>query len=303
MQWIRNYVRPENSRLFTRALIITLVGNIILAVSKGLVAYLSGSVSLYADAANSTSDVFYSIMLVIGLWMSSRPPDISHPQGHSRFEPLVGLIVSFSMGFAGYEAARVSLVRFMAGGLAVDPGLPTLVLLASAAVKAYMFYIISKIAREVRSPALSITARDNLSDVLTSLAAFLGTLGSSLVHPILDPVAGFLVAAWIFRNVFSALNENLKYLTGAGAGPELRHQIIELAESVPGVIRVHHLMTEYVGPQFAVDLHINVDGGMTLNDAHAISDQIIEILEALPDIDRAYVHIEPHDWQDHVHPL
>ena len=105
MRWVRDY-RPQlnDIRLFKIALIITIAGNVLLAVLKGLAAYFSGSVALYADAANSISDVLYSIMMVIGLWMALRPPDIGHPQGHSRFEPLVGLMVSFSMAFAGYEA-------------------------------------------------------------------------------------------------------------------------------------------------------------------------------------------------------
>ncbi len=299
MQWVRDYKpQPDHALLYRKALIITLGGNIILATSKAIVAYISGSVAIYSDAANSISDVLYSVMMVLGLWMSQRPPDLSHPQGHSRFEPLVGLIVTASMAYAGFEAARASLVRFTAGGLAVEPGFPTLVLIFSAAVKAGMFVSIRRIATQLTSPTLATTARDNLSDVLTSSAAFLGTLGSKFVHPLLDPIAGFVVSAWIFRAVFNAARENLGYLTGAGASEELRNLIVETAEQVPGVLRVHHLMTDYVGPKLVADLHINVDGAMSLNEAHAISDQVINLVGALPEVDRVYVHIEPHDWQD-----
>ena len=93
MRWVRDYrPQPNDHRLFKIALIITIAGNILLAVLKGLVAYFSGSVAVYADAANSISDVLYSILMVVGLWVTLRPPDLSHPQGHSRFEPLVGLM-------------------------------------------------------------------------------------------------------------------------------------------------------------------------------------------------------------------
>ncbi len=298
MQWIRAATpEPDRHRLYNQAIAVTLAGNILLAVSKGVVAYLSKSVALYADAANSASDVLYSLLMVLGLWMAQRPPDLSHPQGHSRFEPLVGMIVSLSMAFAGYEAARASLERFLSGGLAVDPGLPTIVLLASAAAKFGMFWFIRRIATAVSSPALSATARDNLSDVLTSTAAFVGAFGSHLVHPLLDPIAGFLVAAWIFRSAFRAGRENLNYLTGAGASPEVRQQIVKVASAAPGVTQVHHVMTEYAGPSLLIDIHINVDGNMTLNQAHAIADDVSTRLEALPDVDRAYVHIEPVGWE------
>jgi cation diffusion facilitator family transporter len=297
MLWIREYKpQPLQKARYNRALTITIAGNVFLAVSKGLVAYFSGSVAIYADAANSISDVIYSFMMMMGLWLAMQPPDLSHPQGHSRFEPLVGMVVTFSMAFAGYAAARASIERFLAGGETIAFGLPTLVLLASAAIKAGMFVAIRRIAKQLGSPALATTAKDNLSDVLTSVAAFVGISGSSLVSPILDPIAGLAVAIWIFRSAFLAGKENLGFLTGAGASPELRQKIVEAAESVPGVLRVHHTMTEYVGPRLVVDLHVNVDGSKTVTEAHAICDHITERLEEFAEVDRAYVHLEPDDW-------
>lgn len=297
MRWIRDYQpQPEQGRLYRQALILTLGGNLLLAVGKGVAAYVSGSVALYADAANSVSDVFYSLMMVLGLWVAQRPPDISHPQGHSRFEPLVGISVAFSMGLAGYEAARTALIRFQMGGLAVEAGLPAVVLLISALIKVFMFLRIRTLARSLHSPTLATTAKDNLSDVLTSTAAFVGAFGSSLIHPLADPIAGFLVAAWIFRAAFLAVRENLGFLTGAGASEEVRQQIAAAAQEIPGVQAVHHLMAEYVGPQLVVDLHINVDTNLPLKDTHAIEDAVVARLEAIPEVDRAYVHIEPVGW-------
>ena len=294
MQWIRDYEpNPGRTKAYRTALIITLAGNILLAVAKGLASYFTGSIALYADAANSISDVIYSLAMVVGLWMAIQPPDISHPQGHSRFEPLVGLLVAVMMTLAGYEALRSSIERFLAGGEVVEMGLPTIILLSSAALKAGMFFIITRLAKQVQSPSLKITAKDNLSDVLTSLAAFIGILGSNWINPLLDPIAGVLVALWIFRAAFDAGKENLAYLTGAGADEELRVKIIDTAKNVPGVLRVHHMMSDYVGPKLVVDMHINLPGDQPLDEVHEITDRVIEALEALPEIDRAYVHVEP----------
>ncbi len=294
MRWIREVTpQPGIARLYRQALIITVVGNVVLAASKALVAYLSQSASLYADAANSVSDVIYSFLMVFGLLVAQRPPDISHPQGHSRFEPLVGLMVTVSMTLAGYTAARVAIERFTTGGIAVEPGWPTVILLVSAAIKAGMFIVIRRIGIRLSSPTLATTAKDNLSDVLTSCAAFVGALASKFISPIADPIGGILVALWIFRSAFMAGKENLGFLTGAGASPELRETVAEVAAEVPGVQRVHHTMTEYVGPRLVVDLHINVKGDMSLNEAHSIADEVIYRLEKLPEVDRAYVHIEP----------
>jgi cation diffusion facilitator family transporter len=297
MRWVRDYSpNVDDTRLYRQALILTLVGNILLAAAKGIVAYLTNSVALYSDAANSASDVVYSLLIILGLWMARQPPDLSHPQGHSRFEPLVGLVVTASMTFAGFVAAKASIDRFLIGGLAVEPGLPTIVLLVSAAVKAFMFWRIRWIGLKLNSPTFATAAKDNLSDVLTSMAAFLGAVGSKYVNPLADPIGGILVALWIFKAVFEAVKENLGFLTGAGADPELLQKIVAVAQSVQGVQRVHHLMSEYTGPRLVVDMHINVDGSMTLSQAHLISDEIIAKVQELPEVDRVYVHIEPEGY-------
>ncbi len=294
MQWIRETTPdPDRRRRYRRAMLITLVGNLMLLISKGIVAYLSKSSAIYADAANSAADMLYSLLMVLGLWVAQQPPDHSHPQGHSRFEPLVGLMVALAMAVAGYQAARASVARFISGGLVVEPGLPTLVLLFSAVVKLGMYITIRRLARLLSSPTLDAAARDNLSDILTSAAALLGTLGSAFLTPLLDPIAGFVVALWIFRAAYEAGKENLDYLTGAGADEEMRKALADEAARVPGVLRVHQVITEYVGPGLVVDLHANVDGTLTLYEAHEIADRVQERLEAMPDVDRVYVHVEP----------
>jgi len=299
MRWVRDYkTQADQNRLYRNALFITMGGNLLLAVSKAVVAAISGSAAIYADAANSISDVVYSVLMVVGLWMAMQPPDLSHPQGHSRFEPVVGLIVTFSMAFAGFEAARNAYTRYLLGGEAIALDLPTFVLLFSAALKAVMFVVIRRIAKKLSSPTLNTTAKDNLSDVLTSIAAFVGVIGSNLIHPLADPVAGFIVALWIFRQAFLAGKENLGFLTGKSASKEEVQEFIEATQKVPGVLRVHHIMTDYVGPRLMLDLHINVDGQKTLIEVHEITDAVIKRLEEFPGVDRAYVHVEPDDWVD-----
>lgn len=298
MRWIREVNhQQDNNRLYNEALLITILGNFLLAIGKGIVAAVSGSVALYAEAANSISDVLYSLLMVLGLKVAQRPPDLSHPQGHSRFEPLVGLMITLSMGFAGYSAGRTAIERFLTGARAVEPGLPLIILTIAISAKIAMYFRIKRIGYQVSSPTLVTAAQDNLMDVLASGAALVGTLGSYYIHPLADPIAGLLIALWIFRAAFGAGKENLAYLTGSGASKELREQIVEIASAVPGVEKVHLVVTEYVGPHLLVDMHINVNGQMTLNKAHDISDQVIENLVALKEIDRAYVHLEPEGFQ------
>ena len=301
MQWIRETKPdPKEKRYYHRAIWITLIGNLLLLTSKGIVAYFSNSTAIYADAANSAADMLYSVLMVFGLTVVQQPPDGSHPQGHSRFEPVTGLLIALGMGFAGYEAARAAVERFNSGGLAIQLGLPTLVLLFSAAVKGSMYISIQKLAQQLYSPSLNATARDNLNDILTSAAAFIGVFGSNYLHPLLDPIAGFVVALWIFKSVYEIAKDNLRYLTGAGAESEIRENLRLATKEVPEVLGVNQLITEYVGPKLMVDLHVNVDGTITLYAAHEISDRIQAKLQDLPYVDRAYVHLEPCEREEIV---
>ena len=291
--------RPDlrRQRLYRQAILIAITGNVLLAATKGGVAWLSGSSAVLSDAANSLSDTLYSLLLVVGLSLAQQPADESHPQGHGRFEPLVSLLVAVMMVAAGFAAMRESVLRFLSGATAIEPVWPTVVLVGSALVKVGMYLWVGRIGRLAHSPAIRATARDNLSDVLTSSGALLGVWGSRLVHPLFDPVAGVAVSLWIFRATWEILSENMGYLTGRSASPELVDQIAAAASGVPGVLDVHQVIADYVGPQVRVDMHIDVNGEVTLHQAHAIADRVQEQVEALPLVDLAFVHVEPVAWQ------
>lgn len=284
---------PARLALYRRVFLIAIVGNSLLAASKGAVALFSGSNAVLADAANSLSDVLYTLFLVIGLWVSQRPADPSHPQGHARFEPLVSLVIATTMGLTGYEVIRHSLTAIASQPQAIEPGWPTVVLLGSGILKAIMFLLVRDIARKIHSPAIEATAKDNLTDVLTSTAAMIGVLGSNFVSPVLDPLAGVLVSVWIFRAAYEVLSENLGYLTGRAAPPETIDRIIRKAKEVEGVEDVHQVIADYVGPQLRVDMHIDVDSNLSFRRVHEISDAVTAHIESLDQVDLVYIHVEP----------
>ena len=286
----------NNNHKMYKALIITLCGNIVLALIKSLAARLSGSSALSADAYNSISDVLYSVMLVIGLLIAVRPADISHPQGHRRFEPLVGMVVSFSMAWAGYRAVSGSIDKIIDGPEPFEFGLPVLILICSAVIKAVMYWSINRIARQIQSPTLQTASVDNLMDTITSFTAIIGIIAAQFINPLADPIAGILVSVWIFRAAFNALRENLNFLTGAGATETQREDFQQIIASVPGVLNVHQIFSEYVGTKLLLDVHINVDGGTTLYEVHQIESEIESRLTEIPDVERAYIHIEPPEY-------
>ena len=129
--------------------------------------------------------------------------------------------------------------------------------------------------------------------MLSSTVALFGLLAASRLHPLADPIAAIIVSLWIFRNVFEILRENVGYLIGRAAEPELLEEIQAAASSVDGVLSVHAIVADYVGPELRVDMHVEVNGDLPFRAAHDISDAVQKAVEALDEVDLAFVHMEP----------
>jgi cation diffusion facilitator family transporter len=286
-------IDPVRLRLYQRAIWIAVLGNVALVLAKGAAAWLSGSTALLATAVDSTSDLVYTLFMAWGLSRSQRPADESHPQGHARIEPVVGAVIALMMGLAGLEVVRRAI-----DGLRGEPatfawGLPAAILIGSGLVKVIMYLVVRRLGQEACSPAIMASAQDNLADVISAGTALAGVLAASWFHPLADPLAALAVSVWIFRNAAGILVENLGYLTGRAAAPELVERIYAAARNVEGVVGVHRVIADYVGPQVRAELHVEVDGDITFHDAHRISNTVRNEVEALDEVDLAFVHLEP----------
>ncbi len=294
----RSVVSASVEHVYRQATIIALAGNAFLFAVKALAAYLSGSSALYADAANSATDIAYSFLMLIGLWLSLRPPDLSHPHGHRRIEPLVSASISILMGVAGYSALSNGIETWRSGAA---PQLDLWLLAVPAgtiAIKGGMYLRVRNLAKQVGSPAIAASARDHLSDVLTSGVVCVGVVGNALAFPMADPIAAVLVSLWIFYQAFGVLREAIGHLIGAGASPELEAAAIAAIKSIPEVIAIEQLIIEYVGPELRADIHVKVDGNMPLTTVHRVSHAIRQVVEALDGMDHAFVHVEPDTRDD-----
>ena len=286
-------VEPHIRRIYTQAGVIALVGNVVLVGAKGVVAWTTGSSALYADAANSASDVAYSLLMMVGLALSLQPADAQHPHGHRRIEPLVSMVIGIMMALAAFEAGRNSIATWREGPRAIVSVWALIVPGVTMGIKLVMYLTVNRLAERASSPALRASARDNLADVLSSVLALVGVVGSRVIAPLADPVAGLLVVPWILHNAWKVFGESIHQIIGGGASPELAQAIIERAGAVAGVLDVHQVIVEYVGPQVRVDIHINMEADQPLTVVHDVSDNVRERIEELDEVDHAFVHVEP----------
>ncbi len=278
---------------YRRAVVIIIAANVFLVAVKGAAALLTGSSAVFSDAANSFTDLLYGLLLGVGLTLAHRPADETHPQGHSRFEPFVSLIISIAMTSAGAFAIWNGIQRYLAGSPAFGLGLSTAALGVGLVVKVGMFWYLGQLGRATRSPAIRAASTDSLTDLAATTTALAGVWGARTVSPMLDPLAGVIVAFWIFRTAWGIAVENFGYLTGRGISDELTRELCEIAACQEGVLNVHQVIGEYVGPQLRIDMHINLSPDTHLDEAHEIAERVTCALNAHPDVDLVYVHIEP----------
>jgi cation diffusion facilitator family transporter len=276
--------------------------NAALALAKGAVWWSTGSLAVGSEALNSTADAAYSVVVVAGLYLTTRPADFEHPHGHERIEPFVSLFVAMGM-FAGGGAVLYGAAQsLLSGDVAPPTGLaPVAVLALAAAVKYALYHFTLRIGREHDSPAVVATAVDNRNDVLTAGAAMLGVAGAELGYPALDPLAAAVVGVGICYSGVGVVRDNVDYLVGAAPPEDLRDEIVARALARDHVRGVHDVVAHYVGPEVDVSLHVEVAGEHTLREAHDIESDVILAIEAIPAVDDAFVHVDPEgigEWKE-----
>jgi cation diffusion facilitator family transporter len=282
--------------------LLVLSVNLALVLLKGAVWLTTGSLAVQSEAVNSAADTAYSLVIVAGLYLTTQPPDFEHPHGHERIEPFVSLFVAAGIFLAGgvvlWQAGRALLT----GSIAVTQGPYAVgVLLLSAVAKYGLYRYCLSAGSERNSPALVATAKDNRNDILTAGAALVGVAGALAGYPVADPLAAVVVAVGILYTGVEVVRDNVRYLVG-GAPPEaLRREILERALAHPSVEGAHDVIAHYVGPEIDVSLHIEVEGELTLNEAHDIETAVISSVQELPEVDDVFVHVDPKElgeWKD-----
>ncbi|WP_440988839.1 cation diffusion facilitator family transporter [Haloarchaeobius baliensis] len=292
----------DRRRTVRRVGAVVLLANVALALAKGAVYVESGSLAVGSEAVNSLSDSVYSLVVLVGLYLTTQPPDFEHPHGHERIEPFVSLFVAAGIFAAGALVFWQSSTTLLAGDIAVNATPAGIgVLAGSAVLKLGLYRYCLTRGADANSPALVATALDNRNDVLTALAALVGVLGASAGFPVLDPLAAALVSLGILWTGVEIVRDNVNYLVGGAPPDDLRAEIVERATAHPEVEGVHDVVAHYVGPEIDVSLHIEVEGDRTLFEAHDIESDVVQAIRELPEVDDVFVHVDPKElgeWKE-----
>ena len=281
----------------------TLVGaalNLLLASGKGAAGYVGNSYALIADAIESASDVFSSIIVYFGLRIAAKPPDENHPYGHGKAEPLAALCVSLALILAAGAIARQSILEIRVPHHAPAPF--TLAVLAGVVLlKEGLFRYVFRVGEQVESMAVKTDAWHHRSDAITSALAFVGISIALIGGPNYESADDFAALAAAFVIAFNGVRlarPAIAELTDVAPPLELNTDVKRLALSVPGVAALDKLFVRKMGFDYYVDLHIVVDRDLPVYEGHRIAHEVKDaIRDGLPRVAEVLIHVEPTGMQ------
>ena len=283
---------------------VTLVGgavNVVLLVFKFVAGILGHSAAMVADAVHSLSDFVTDIIVIAFIHISSKPKDKSHDYGHGKYETLAMTIIGIvlllvAIGIVYGGAAKIW--NWWNGQQLEAPGTLALwaALLSIVMKEAVYRYSMIK-ARQLSSPAVEANAWHHRSDALSSIGTAVGIGGAIFLGrqwTVLDPVASVIVGFFIVKVSIGLLRQGIGDLMEQSLPDDVESEILRLAASVPGVVEPHDLRTRRIGNHYAIELHILMDGDISLKDAHDKASEVEESLKRQYGEDtHIAVHVEP----------
>jgi cation diffusion facilitator family transporter len=272
--------------------------NIALVALKLLTGLLGRSQVLVADAVHSLSDTVTDVAVLVGVGFWLKPADENHPYGHRRIETFVTLAIGVMLALAGLQIGWTSLATLREAHGTPPNRLCLVVALVSVGGKEWIFRWTRRVARRWHSTALEANAWHHRSDAFSSIVAVLAVGGAILLPAwtFLDHVGAVIVSLFVVQAAWTILWPGLRELADSGAPQDSRTRILKIARETRGVCRVHGLRTRYVGSNLQVDLHVLVDGALTVRAGHDIAEEVKHrLVQHGPRVIDVVVHTEPCD--------
>ncbi len=281
--------------------LIGFLGNVVLMVCKLIAGLVGHSAAMIADAVHSLSDTVTDVIVLTFVSVSAKPQDKSHDYGHGKFET----IATFFIGLALVAAATgivisgiLSLVDWVKGANLEAPGkMAFWAALFSIAVKEGLYQYTAYHGKKLNSQAVVANAWHHRSDALSSIAAAIGIGGAILLGDrwtVLDPLASVVVGIILVKVAVELLKTSVNELTECSLPQDTEQEILNIITSFPAVSEPHSLRTRRIGTRIAIEVHIRMNGAMSLLDSHAIATQVEQKLKSrFGDDTHITLHVEP----------
>ena len=288
----------SNEQTAIKATYFSIIGNISLAIIKGLAGFFGNSYALIADAIESTTDIFSSLLVLFGIKYSNKPADENHPYGHGRAEPLITFLV------VGFLITSATIIAYESiANISTPHELPkswTLFVLGAIIIwKEYSFRLVMKRSKETNSSSLRADAWHHRSDAITSVAAFLGISIALILgkgYESADDWAALFASIFILYNSYLIFRPALGEIMDEHLNDDLIDEIRKVSFQVDGIIDTEKCFIRKSGMKYHVDLHARVDANITVKEGHELAHKLKDTLrEEIPELGHVLIHVEPNE--------
>lgn len=277
--------------------LISIAVNFLLSCLKITAGIIAFSGAMISDAVHSASDVFSTVIVLIGVKISRKEADKEHPYGHERMECVAAIILSVVLFLTGVGIGLSGLQKILINdsNKLVVPGILALITAVfSIITKEWMFWYTKYYAKKINSGALLADAWHHRSDALSSIGSFIGILGARLGFPAMDPIASVIICLFIGKASYDIFKDALDKMVDKSCDDRVMEQLREVILEQSGVIRIDKLFTREFGNRIYVDVEIAADGKKTLCETHAIAESVhSQIEKQFPNVKHIMVHVNP----------
>lgn len=292
-------VGGEFKRVANRVAFITILENVLLSIFKLFAGIFAKSNAMISDAIHSASDVFSTIVVLIGVKLASKDSDKEHPYGHERLECVAAILLSMVLLFTGLEIGSKAFENIISGeyGNLERPGMLALVAaIVSIVTKELMYWYTRYHAKKIDSSALMADAWHHRSDALSSVGALIGIGGAMLGYPIMDSIASLVIFVFIAKAAYDIFKDAIDKMVDHSCDEETEKNIYDTVMDHEEVLGIDLLQTRIFGNKIYVDVEIQVNGEYTLHEAHKIAEEVHENIEQnFPKVKHVMVHVNPAD--------
>lgn len=285
----------RNQKLTNRVSITAVIANVLLAIVKVSVGLIFNSMAVLADGVDTTTDILTSSTVLISSLISRKPPDREHPYGHQRAENIGAKVISFVIFYAGISLLIESVKRLINGQYNVLEGfIPLIAAILSVAGKTFLFTIEYSTGKKTKSQAMVAEAKNMRNDIIMSCLVFVGVILNKLGLAWIDPLVSVVMSFIILKVAWDVFEENAHELMDGLYENEMwiYDRVFDVCKAC-GAYNPHKVRIRKIGGKFDIDMDVEVDGNMTVRQAHEITKCIRKRLSDSKDIYDVVVHVEP----------
>lgn len=284
-------------RVADRVSTMSIAGNVMLSAFKLIAGIVAHSNAMISDAVHSASDVFSTVVVMIGIRLASKKADKEHPYGHERMECVAAIILAMVLFVTGLGIGMEALRNILSGSyndLRVPGTLALAAAIVSIMVKEAMFWYTKIYAVRIDSSALLADAWHHRSDAFSSVGALIGIAGARLGFPVMDSIASLVIFVFIIKAAYDIFKDAVDKMVDHSCDEETERQIYECVMENREVMGIDSLHTRIFGNKIYVDIEIAVDGSYTLKRSHEIAEEVHEDIERnFRKIKHIMVHVNP----------